>query len=115
MTPPEVQFALLHSIGAASLFFVLLRLIKDMKEKAKDRPQYISCGRSFLWGIFFLTATWVLTAFYICIVALFIEAPDEIGYFENILWVLGFVGVIYASIGIFALLIKGEFYTYLSH
>lgn len=113
MSLPPVQFALLHSIGAASLLFVLLRFVKDLRLEVVDMPRFISPGGPFLWGIFFFTATWALTSSYIFIGLL--GAQDEIIWFEKILWCSDFLGCIYASLGILALLFKGDLDTYLSH
>ena len=65
--PPPIQYALLYSVGSASLLFVVLRIIKDLK--IKDKSMYvpgfrtITLGRWSLLGIFCLTAMWLLVEF----------------------------------------------------
>ena len=117
--PPPIQYALLHSVGAASLLFVVLQVIERLK--LKDRSIYvprfriITPGRGSLLGIFCLIATWLLTSFYIflfgagCYIFLFPAFCQECVYIETFLWTLGFVGAFYASISIISLLIRGDF------
>ena len=117
--PPPIQYALLYSVGAASLLFILLQTIKKLKIRSKNEyvPRFltIALGTSPLWGIFYLTATWLLTSFYIflfgagCYVFLFPAFCHECMYFETFLWTLGFMGCFYASISIITLLITGDF------
>ena len=117
--PPPIQYALLHSVGAASLLFVVLRISKDLKIKDKSEyvPRFrtITLGRWSLLGIFCLTATWLLTSFYIflfgagCYIFLFPAFCQECVYIEIFLWTLGFVGAFYASISVISLLIRGDF------
>jgi hypothetical protein len=119
--PPPIQYALLESIGAASLLFVLLKIIKTLK--IKDKSEYVprfltsTLGRSTLLGIFYLTATWLLTSFYIflfgagCYIFSFPIFCHTCVYFEIFLWTMGFVGCFYASISIIKLLIIGDFRT----
>ena len=108
--PPPIQYALLHSVGAASLLFVVLRISKDLKIKDKSEyvPRFrtITLGRWSLLGISYLTATWLLTSFYIFLFPAFCQ---ECVYIEIFLWGLGFVGAFYASISIISLLIRGDF------
>lgn len=106
---PPIQFALLHSIGAASLLFVVLRFIKDMNIKAKDVPKFIRIGRSTVIGISFLIATWMLTSIYIFSFNALLQLTNE--YVESFLWTLTCIGSIYASIGIFGFLTKAEIYS----
>lgn len=67
--PPPIQYALLHSVGAASLLFVVLQVVERLKIKDKSmyvpRFRTITLGRWSLLGIFCLTTTWLLTSFYI--------------------------------------------------
>lgn len=108
--PPPIQYALLYSVGSASLLFVVLRIIKDLK--IKDKSMYvpgfrtITLGRWSLLGIFCLTAMWLLTSFYIFLFPAFCQ---ECVYIEIFLWTLGFVGSLYATISIITLLIAGDF------
>lgn len=106
---PPIHFALLHGIGAASLVFVVLRFIKDMNIKAKDVPKVIIAGRTFVIGIFFLIATWMLTSIYIFSFKVLFQLSNE--YVEGFLWALACIGSVYVSVGIFALLIKAEIYS----
>lgn len=110
---PPIQYALLHSVVAASLLFVLLKIIKEMGVTAKHRPRFIliTVGKSPLWGIFYLTATWVLTSFYIFLFIAWCQEPNV--FVEKFLWTLGFIGCFYASVSIFKLLINGNFDSYL--
>lgn len=67
---PPIQYALLHSVGAASLLFALLQISKKVgiKEESEYVPRFhstVTLGRSSLFGVFYLIATWLLTSFYI--------------------------------------------------
>ena len=108
--PPPIQYALLHSVGAASLLFALLQISKkvDIKTKSGYMPGFlvITLGKSSLFGVFYLTATWLLTSFYIFLFPSFCHGCV---YFEIFLWTLGFVGSLYATISIFKFLITGYF------
>lgn len=112
---PPIQYALLYSVGAASLLFVLLRTIRDMDLKAKDMPRFIliRAGMSSLYGIFFLTVMWVLTTFYIFLFLACCQEPCV--YFERFIWTFGFIGCVYASASILKLLIEGDFNRYFMH
>jgi hypothetical protein len=92
MVPP-IQFALLNGIVSASLLF--------------------AAGGSVLWGIFFSTVTWLLTAFYIFLFSALCQVTFE--PLEKCLWGLSFMGGLYGSITIFGLLYKGDFRSYLKH
>lgn len=114
---PPIQYALLHSVGAASLLFVLLNYIKGMRIEYKDKykPRFISVtvGKSFVNGIFFLMITWVLSSFYIFLFLACCQEPCV--YFERFIWTFGFIGCLYASASIFKLLIVGNFNKYFKH
>ena len=113
--PPPIQYALLHSVGAASLLFVVLQVVERLKIKDKSiyvpRFRTITLGRWSLLGIFYLTATWLLTSFYIflfgagCYIFSFPGFCHGCVYFEIFLWTLGFVGCLYATISIIKFLI----------
>ena len=116
--PPPIQYALLHSVGAASLLLVLLPIIKKLKieDKSGYVPRFLrnEHGRLYLLGIFYLTATWLLTSFYIflfgagCYVFSFPVFCHGCVYFEMFLWTLGFVGCLYGSISIINILLITE-------
>ena len=115
MSLPPIQYALLYSVGAASLLFLLLRTIRDMNLKAKDMPGFISirAGMSSLYGIIFLTIMWVLTSFYIFL--FFACCQEECVFFEEIIWTFGFIGCLYASASMLELFIRGNFKYYFMH
>jgi len=109
---PPIQYALLYSVGAASLLFVLLRTIRDMNLKANDMPKFILIrpGMSSLYGIISLNVMWVLTSFYIF---LFLACYQErCVHFERVIWTVGFIGCLYASASILKLFIEGNFKSY---
>jgi hypothetical protein len=112
MVPP-IQFALLNGIVSASLLFALIQIVKKMNIESIDRPKFISAGGSVLWGIFFSTVTWLLTAFYIFLFSALCQVTFE--PLEKCLWGLSFMGGLYGSITIFGLLYKGDFRSYLKH
>ena len=114
--PPPIQYALLHSVGAASLLFALLQISKKVgiKDESGYVPRFFSTvtlGRSSLLGVFYLIVTWLLTSFYIflfgagCYIFSFLGFCHGCVYFEIFLWTLGFVGCLYATISIIKFLI----------